>query len=209
MVFANFIISIRYIFIFKLKNPAAFHDDFWSLFLNIWIVSFALIVTLSFEFVYESYPYHLQLCTGVIPKSPSENARFSPYLSIFTVLLHIVLMTKIQMYKYTTTSNTSRSTKSKIDWLLFLDNQSLNDLTTNLILSIILLFLAFSPALITNVTKVTDFNLYPHYLVEYFYRLGRPPITFMIVILIYYTRHTKLRHTVFREFCQLVNWELL
>jgi hypothetical protein len=29
--------SLRYLLIFKLKNPAAFNDDFWAFFINIWI----------------------------------------------------------------------------------------------------------------------------------------------------------------------------
>ena len=32
------IVIIRYIFIFLLKNPMNFQDDFWCLFINLWVV---------------------------------------------------------------------------------------------------------------------------------------------------------------------------
>ena len=32
------IVIIRYIFIFLLKNPMNFKDDFWCLFINLWVV---------------------------------------------------------------------------------------------------------------------------------------------------------------------------
>ena len=38
------IILVRYIFIFWLKNPMAVNDDFWSSFLNVWIVGASAIV---------------------------------------------------------------------------------------------------------------------------------------------------------------------
>jgi hypothetical protein len=33
----DLIILSRYVYIFHLKNPAAFDDDFWALFLNLWV----------------------------------------------------------------------------------------------------------------------------------------------------------------------------
>ena len=33
----------RFAYIFWLKNPAAFHDDFWCFFLSIWINAFGLV----------------------------------------------------------------------------------------------------------------------------------------------------------------------
>ena len=44
MLFLDGNVIIRYICIFKLKNPAAFWDHFWCRFINLWIVAFSLIV---------------------------------------------------------------------------------------------------------------------------------------------------------------------
>jgi hypothetical protein len=32
------IVIFRYLFIFRLKNPAAFKEDFWSLFVFVWVL---------------------------------------------------------------------------------------------------------------------------------------------------------------------------
>ena len=39
---------LRYIFIFWLKNPYSFCDDFWTTFLNLWMFSFSLISQIVF-----------------------------------------------------------------------------------------------------------------------------------------------------------------
>jgi hypothetical protein len=39
---------LRYIFIFWLKNPYSFCDDFWTIFLNLWMFSLALISQIAF-----------------------------------------------------------------------------------------------------------------------------------------------------------------
>jgi hypothetical protein len=43
MLFMTGMIITRYIFIFCLRNPAAFQDDFWNLLLNIWIIGYSII----------------------------------------------------------------------------------------------------------------------------------------------------------------------
>ena len=50
----NCIIVIKYLCIFKLKNPGAIQDDFWSIFLNAWILGFIILAEIS----------HLCLHTG-------------------------------------------------------------------------------------------------------------------------------------------------
>jgi len=51
MFFLDGIIIARYLFIFWLKNPAAFNDEFWDQFVTIWIVSFANISQFIFVFM--------------------------------------------------------------------------------------------------------------------------------------------------------------
>jgi hypothetical protein len=43
MLFYDTITILRYLFIFWLKNPSNFWDDFWTTYLNIWITTFAVI----------------------------------------------------------------------------------------------------------------------------------------------------------------------
>ncbi len=47
---------------------------------------------------------------------------------------------------------------------------------------------------------VTNFNEYPFFLVEYYYRMIRPPLFVNLFMLIYYMRQKELRQTMTREF---------
>jgi hypothetical protein len=55
MLFLDCIMVTRYTFIFWLKNPAAFQDEFWSLFINLWVVGFSWIAQLVFEVIIDAH----------------------------------------------------------------------------------------------------------------------------------------------------------
>ena len=40
VIYTSMFLIVKYIFIFWMKNPANFHDDFWSIFVNVWVVMF-------------------------------------------------------------------------------------------------------------------------------------------------------------------------
>ncbi len=52
LLFLDSIVVARYFFVFRLKNPAGFQDEFWYRFVNIWVVGFS---TLS-QFVFVWMP---------------------------------------------------------------------------------------------------------------------------------------------------------
>ena len=51
IMFLNAITLSRYIFIFWLKNPAIFNDDFWSRMASLWIVGFCFLVKFVYGFL--------------------------------------------------------------------------------------------------------------------------------------------------------------
>ena len=40
VIYTDLILIVKYIFIFWMKNPANFQDDFWSFIVNVWVVMF-------------------------------------------------------------------------------------------------------------------------------------------------------------------------
>ena len=55
---------VRYCFIFHLKNPSAFLDDFWHLFINLWIIGFNIVAQCaSLPFQYKDVSAY-QVCVG-------------------------------------------------------------------------------------------------------------------------------------------------
>ena len=97
------IIITRYLFIFWLKNPVAFQDDFWNLFLNIWIIGYSLI-TQGISFLMPGrYTLYFYICTGKNPlpfeKIPLKSGLHLQILSLVMFLSHIFVSLKTYNYK--------------------------------------------------------------------------------------------------------------
>jgi len=208
MMFLNCIIISRYIFIFWLKNPAAFQDEFWSPFVNVWVILFSIFSQIVFEWMLGKDTLNHHICTGLSPPLLNirkfEYNRFNAYFVPLSLLLHIVLMVKIKIFK-----NQSRKVKdihprSKLAELLLMDKQSLTDLTTN-ILIVICAAMATYLSLAVTYNEITNFNDYPFYLLEYYYKMIRPPLFVNLVVVIYYIRHKELTQSFIRELKFLLN----
>ena len=60
-------VMTRYAFIFWLKNPVAFNDEFWSLFLWLWIHGMAILFQGSAYFLATYPPVQVFICAGTDP----------------------------------------------------------------------------------------------------------------------------------------------
>jgi hypothetical protein len=67
VLFCDAVTSARFLFIFHLKNPARFHDDFWHLFINTWIVGFGVISQFVFVYLPGVQPISFYICAGIDP----------------------------------------------------------------------------------------------------------------------------------------------
>ena len=204
MLFLDCIMLMRYISIFWLKNPAAFQDEFWSLFANLWVVTFSWISQFVFDVMLGQDNYHIHICTGHPPilienKSKLSKAiSFNNILRILTVLINFGIFIRIQAYKYKNPAQKDVHPRSKFSWLIGLENKMLSDFTTNIITAICLLLIGVSQLQITF-SNLADMNRYPNYLYEYFYRMIRVPLMFNLIVLILFVRNNLLRKTVLRE----------
>ena len=206
MLFLDFIMLTRYAFIFWLKNPAAFRDDFWSLGINMWVTLFSWIVQIIFEVMIGTDSYHVYICAGSAPPvlSPGQklakNFSFNNFLRTFTLLFHIIILLRIQIYKWkkVTPSQTLQPPSRQNIWLVSLEKDSLSDLTTNFITAICFVMIGVSQLQI-NFVNLEDLNHYPHYLYEYFYRMLRVPLMYHLLMIVLYIRNPRLRKTVARE----------
>jgi len=64
--FADGVSLIRYMYVFYLKNPFDFKDDFWHFFLNFWVVGFSIVSQFTFVFLPGKQPMNFYLCTGQV-----------------------------------------------------------------------------------------------------------------------------------------------
>jgi uncharacterized Tic20 family protein len=97
----DFVMIFRYIFIFWLKNPAMFNDEFWIVFINLWIFLFAwlsqLVIILGPGRPYVNY----YICTGRDPTEDQhlgeKNLQFNVGVKVFSILLHVLLSIRIKV----------------------------------------------------------------------------------------------------------------
>jgi hypothetical protein len=100
LLFFDAIIIVRYMYIFVLKNPAAFHDDFWYRFINIWIKSFSLIFQGAWHILAVRQPIGFYICCGRDPSSDNpKSTKVYEGIEIFSLLLHIFAYIRIKRYK--------------------------------------------------------------------------------------------------------------
>ena len=100
LMFTNAIIMFRFFYIFRLKNPAAFNDDFWCLFVSllIYIISFIFIITLNTLANHQIMANFL--CTGQITGlSLKITGKGIMLLTFASAILHSTIHLKIYFHK--------------------------------------------------------------------------------------------------------------
>jgi len=128
----------RYAYIFWLENPAAFHDNFWCLFINIWVNAFSFISQLAWHLTIPRQPIGYYICSGIdltdILKTPLT---IYGLLEVSSLLLNAFIWIRIKIYK----NKENNTTVGKTQFLADLDGMSMANL--GMVLINLLMFLLF------------------------------------------------------------------
>ena len=114
LIILNLIVLFRYIFIFWLKNRAAFHDDFWHFFLVIWSASFSFISQWIVAFPPGSQSLNFYLCSGTYPEdsdgklSPKQNYPLRAF-QFCTLIVLLCMYIRIKKFRRTGLQSTLQS----------------------------------------------------------------------------------------------------
>ena len=98
--FASATSLVRYVFVFWLKNPAGFQDDFWHLFINLWIIGFNIVAQCaSLPFQYKDVSAY-QVCVGTWdPKETSVSIPYIYHVQIAIIALHVYIYGRLLLFK--------------------------------------------------------------------------------------------------------------
>jgi hypothetical protein len=124
------IILFRYIFIFWLKNPMVFQDQFWSYFIKIWLALFCIISQWLIIYLPGHQPISFYFCTG---HNPSENSEpFDPKrntllraINACLVVLLFAMYIRIEIFKRKETSLTTWIGNQKSLFLMEIEDKFL------------------------------------------------------------------------------------
>ena len=158
MIFGDAIMVSRFIFIFILKNPSAFQDDFWSLFGNIWLLSFCWIGQMVSEVMLGCENINVNICSGkniTISddcKLVTRNDRFNGTIAIFSIVLHIFVLLKIQIFKLKEPDQDHILKKTKLSWRNFRESNFFSSLIQNTTNSMVFIFMSIAPHIMKKLT---------------------------------------------------------
>ena len=115
----------NYAYIFWLKNPAAFNDDFWCQFISLWIHCSSLLTMGALHILDEFQTQPCFICNGKISTNEFESITMKGvgYILITSCLINFVLRLKISKYKKVTIFNTNIFTEIFLCFIL--DNQTI------------------------------------------------------------------------------------
>jgi hypothetical protein len=95
MLFMDAIAIIRYLFIFWLKNQAAFLNEFWNDFIRRWIIAASFFLNLVVFFLAHSFSIDFYIYSGMDPtedfKKPNDTL---PLILPATVLIYIFVFVR-------------------------------------------------------------------------------------------------------------------
>ena len=185
----------RYAFIFWLKNPWAFRDDFWSTFVGIWIVGFSFLSLFAWHFVARFNVIGYYFCTGQdFTFAKDSFPRDLGIIEKLTAALHLLIYLRIKLYKRQQPEmDASNNALTKASIFTFFFNMCKMGLIFTLIMVI---------KQIEN-TPILLLSQYPHYLLFYYLNFAFPSM-FVILILVSFYSRAHLRKTLKDELLLLL-----
>jgi hypothetical protein len=187
--------GLRYIFIFKLKNPAAFHDDFWSYFLNIWVIGFSVISEIILYRLPGRNSIYFYICTGkfISTEEAAKKWHHVSLLSLSAIVIQILISLRILLFK-----RKNRIDPNITENLKLYEKSTMFDLTTmlcNVVVASLAIFLTWK----VNSTPPKELNSFPNYLMEYFFRLVGPTFFSLALVVLHYCRNPKIMSALLTE----------
>ena len=140
----NAVTITRYIFIFWLKNPGAFNDEFWMRFINIWTSVFCLMISfIQAFFPNQKLPLY-NLCIGYHPDSQSATSSTNMCIEISTIVLQLGLFVKIKVQKWQICHKSQNHPQShKMVELAAIETSSLINFSQTIVLVMVNVFFVF------------------------------------------------------------------
>jgi hypothetical protein len=214
MLYLDGIMICRYIFIFWLKNPTIFQDDFWTWFISIWILCFVICTQVISTMTRGHPPLYYYTCSGQNPivdkHIPFEIELIGLLVIGFTILTHLFISIKLHFHKkkikpseFGIGPTNTQPLKKKANFLMSIENESISDITTSVGSAVIFSMAVFFVRQ-ANRIQIQDYNCFPYYLYEFYFRMIWPNLLVSIVVSLQYYRNPVLRDNIKKEFLNLV-----
>ena len=195
------LIVIRYIWIFWLKNPLAFKDDFWCCFINIWSNVFTAWPHFVFVFLPGRQQISYYICIGCNPSKNSQQEQktdYAAYIILFgSLVAHILMSGRIFLYKHKIKPRSGTITKNG-GLLTAVENKYLSNfitLTSGLVVTVVFSFLLIKYSSIEPI----NYNRFPQYMLVYWIQMINAPLSLVLLAILSYAKNLQMRTVMLRE----------
>ena len=209
MMFLNVIMMSRFFYIFVLRNPTAFQDEFWSFFGNIWILFFSWTGQMASEIMLGCENINVNICSGVNRNIPDDcqkgtrNDRFNGIVSIFSFLIHSFVLIKIQIFKWKKPARPNLLKVTKLAWRNFLETNFCSNVILTAVNCFTLVIMFIMPYVVRKLMYVENSEKV-HIMFDIYYRLVRVPLTILLLLLLLLANNSALRILVTKEILKMV-----
>lgn len=201
LLYLDAIITVRYVFLFHLKNPTALQDDFWRLFLNCWTLGFSITNQIIYVLMPGKNPQNYYMCLGYYPTKYNgqvvkTNASIN-YLLLVSFFAHLIAGIRIKIHRC------KENKKDQVQAIAVAATPSANlnmmmNLTTNLISLLLLIISSAGPAMV-NIMEPLIIDTYPNFIWVYIIHHYSPQCVLGLTALIYYIKNPPLRKFMWLE----------
>ncbi len=187
---------VRYVCIFHLKNALLANDDYWHLFINLWVFFSTLITNGVNWFLPGLYTptYEICACTLQDYNQISKFEGTALVSTLFTMTVYVLASARIKIYKHKTTSMVYPTEISS-----FAKNKLIAELTLTIgptfLITVIFLVSLFMGKTRTGI----PYYQYPYYLIIYLQYLIVIPFIVIIFVAFFYAYNKQVQKTIQRE----------
>ena len=199
---------VRYIFIFHLKNPTVAQDDFWRLFLVIWMSSCTIVTHVVFVLSSGNYPNFFYICLGKYPARQHEFIDQNNWaligLLIFSLLAHFYVGVRYLIYRCIEQQQSTGSFSQQQEvTFVKVNQQSLGRFATNISAILYVAIISVVPNRINN-ADIEIFDSYPECIWIHAFHLYLPPLNQIFSIAVICAKSPPLRNYLRRAISELV-----
>ena len=199
------VIIIRYLFIFKLKNPGTFQDGFWTVFISIWTFLFCLISQWLLLYLPGNKPLTIWFCSGSDLSNkqplPTKNMLIRVVLICsFTLLL--LMLIRIEKFRRKDHIPVTWWGNQKVFFLSAIEDKLMS---SYLIYLMVIVNMVIGNALVIKINSLPPYkaNFYPNNLYVITFQLISPIEIAGSMVMVYYLQHRRLTATLIKEFKEL------
>ena len=187
---------VRYICIFHLKNALLANDEYWHMFINLWVF-FAIIITNGVNWFLPglyTHTYEMCTCTAQDYNQQPKYEGTALFLTLVTMIVYAFVSVRIKVYNYKT-----KAVVYPAENTILAKKKLIADLTLT-IRPAFLVTVTFLVSLVMGRTRTgIPYNQYPYYLVIYMQYLIAVPIIVAIFVFLFYSNNKHVKTVLQRE----------